>query len=93
MTVKRTEGKAGKWIAIEKALPNTTDAVMIYIEFPNKESIVAFAKLKRDFWQVTALSENNDFLSRNGEPVDLSDDTVQDELNRFVRYWQRIERP
>ncbi len=93
MAVKRIDGKPGKWIDVDKGLPSNNFPVLICVEFPNRERILALAKLIRDYWQITALAENNAFLSVNGKPADLNDDSVQEELNRFVRCWQRIELP
>ena len=82
MVIKRT-GKMGKWINVDKALPDDDYIVVLNLEYPNKTTELGFGKLIKDTFRVTALAETQD--------ANLADPITQDNLNQYIKSWQRME--
>lgn len=85
MAIKRVSGKMGKWIHVDKALPDGNYTVVICLEYPNRTTEFGLGKLIKDSFKVTALAETQN--------ADLNDPITQDSLNQHIRYWQKMENP
>lgn len=85
ISVKRISGKSGKWISVSKGLPDNNYTVLVYMIFPNKTTMFGLAKLIQDSWKVIALAQMLD--------LDLSNRDIQNDLNRHIKFWQKIDEP
>lgn len=70
---------------MSKGLPDNNYTVLVYMIFPNKTTMFGLAKLIQDSWKVIALAQMLD--------LDLSNRDIQNDLNRHIKFWQKIDEP
>lgn len=70
---------------MNKGLPDNNYTVLVYMIFPNKTTMFGLAKLIQDSWKVIALAQMLD--------LDLSNRDIQNDLNRHIKFWQKIDEP